>query len=214
MGERAIRVVCFDLGGVVIRICRTWEEACNRVSIPVRSRERFEAPELRTLRHAITDAYMAGQMTCEEYWRRIAAATDGLYAPEEIRAVHLAWTIEEYAGIASVIDRLNRIAGLTTACLSNTNHSHWERISTSPAIASMSRRLVSHHMGLVKPDAAIYRAAEREFGVRPDEVVFFDDLGENIAAARACGWRAEQIDHAGDTAAQITGHLRSHGIEI
>lgn len=212
MSDGDIRVVCFDLGGVVVRICRTWEEACARVGVEVRDRARFEAPELRAKRHAITDAYMSGRMPCDAYWEQIAGATGGLYSEDEVRAVHLAWTRGEYAGIDAVIDRLNGTPGITTACLSNTSHSHWESLSTLGAVRSLSHRLVSHHMGLVKPDAAIYRAAERELGVRPSEVMFFDDLEENIAGARACGWHAEQIDHDRDTAAQITGHLRARGI--
>jgi FMN phosphatase YigB (HAD superfamily) len=41
--------------------------------------------------------------------------------------------------------------------------------------------------------------------------VFFDDLAENISAARACGWNAVHIDHTGDTAAQVLAGLRAHG---
>ena len=217
MGDHAIRVVCLDLGGVVVRICRTWEEACARAGVEVRDTTRFETPELRARRHALTDAYMAGQMDCAQYWDRIAGATGGLYAPDEIRAIHLAWTMDDYDGIADLIDRINATPGLTTACLSNTNHAHWELLTTgapSPAIARLQTKMVSHHMGLVKPDAAIYRAAERDLKASPAEIVFFDDLPENIAAARDCGWRAHHIDHTTDTAAQIDGHLRTLGVLI
>ena len=36
MPHKTIRLVCFDLGGVIIRICRTWLEACRRAGLPVR----------------------------------------------------------------------------------------------------------------------------------------------------------------------------------
>ena len=100
-----IRVVCFDLGGVVVRICRTWQEACARASVPVRDHARFDTPELKSRRRTITDDYMAGRLTCEQYWRDIAGATAGLYEPHEIRAVHLAWTMDDYAGIAAAARR-------------------------------------------------------------------------------------------------------------
>lgn len=210
-----VRIVCFDLGGVVVRICRTWEEACARAGIDVRDPERFAAPALRELRHRITDDYMAGRMSCAEYWDRIAAATDALYCAADIRAVHRAWTCEDYPGIEALIDRLNATPGITTACLSNTNHTHWELLTRelpSPAIAKLARTLVSHHMGLTKPDPAIYRAAEAALDAHPHEIAFFDDLPENIDAALACGWRARLIDHSTDTAAQIESHLRELGI--
>ena len=43
------------------------------------------------------------------------------------------------------------------------------------------------------------------------DLVFFDDLPENVDAARACGWNAVQVDHAGDTAAQVLAGLRAQG---
>jgi putative hydrolase of the HAD superfamily len=67
-------------------------------------------------------------------------------------------------------------------------------------------------MGLVKPDAAIYRAFERDAGAAPGEIVFFDDLAENVHAARACGWDSVLVDHEGDTAAQVLAALRSRGV--
>ena len=52
-------------------------------------------------------------------------------------------------------------------------------------------------------------------GHREDAVgeaaVFFDDLAENVSAARACGWNAVHIDHEGDTARQVMAGLRAHG---
>jgi len=38
-------------------------------------------------------------------------------------------------------------------------------------------------------------------------VLFFDDLGINVEAARSCGWRAERIDPGAETAPQIRAHL-------
>jgi FMN phosphatase YigB (HAD superfamily) len=67
---------------------------------------------------------------------------------------------------------------------------------------------------LAKPDEAIYRAYEKATGVAGAEIIFFDDLAENIEAARAAGWNAEQIDHTGDTAEQVRMLLSRYGIEL
>ena len=29
-------IVCFDIGGVLVRICRTWEEGCIAADVPLR----------------------------------------------------------------------------------------------------------------------------------------------------------------------------------
>lgn len=212
MSDSGVTIVCFDLGGVVHRICRRWEEACARAGVPVREPERFEAPELAARRRALTDAYQIGRLACGDYWRAFADATGGLYAPAEIERVHAAWLIEDYPGVESLIARLAASPDILTACLSNTNHSHWQSLRSSPAVARIRRPLVSHEMGMAKPDPAIYAEAERSLGVAGDRIVFFDDLEENIRAARGRGWRAFVVDHAGDTAAQMTTTLASIGI--
>ncbi len=215
-----IRVVCFDLGGVVVRICRTWEQACARAGIPVREPSRFAAADLATRRHALVDAYQTGRLECDAFWRDIAKATDDLYSPNEILRIHDAWIMEEYHGIDALVEAINDRPGITTACLSNTNARHWSSIrgerepshAGSRAVARLHRTLVSHELGLAKPNPAIYAAAERILEARPEHILFFDDLPENTQAAAERGWNAVTVDHEGDTVAQMREHLRAAGL--
>ena len=50
--------------------------------------------------------------------------------------------------------------------------------------------LVSGDVGLMKPDAAIYRLALRRFGVEPRHAVFIDDNAANVAGAARIGMHA------------------------
>ena len=85
-----------------------------------------------------------------------------------------------------------------------------------PAVLALRHQLASHLLGCAKPDARIYALAQSAFGVErpiaPNDIVFFDDLTENVAAARAAGWEAFHVDPLGDTVAQIRRDLRSVGI--
>ena len=163
---------------------------------------------------------------CDVFFRRVAETTGGVYTPDEIRRVHDAWVLEEYPGVGELIDRVHA-AGLETGVLSNTNHAHWERMelageaASRPATRYPTPRKVrhlhaSHLLRASKPDERIYRLFEREAGYagRGREILFFDDLPENVEAARAAGWHAERIDHSGDTAAQMAEHLRRHGVRV
>jgi len=127
--------------------------------------------------------------------------------------VHAAWLLGEYEGVADLVRGLHD-AGVETACLSNTNHDHWEQMLAGefPALRSLRHRHASHVLGLRKPDGAIYEAFERATSRTPDRIVFFDDLEENVFAARARGWRAVHVDHTGDTAAQIRDALAELGL--
>ena len=210
-------VVVFDLGGVVVRICRTWAEACARAGVEVRSPERFAEFELREQRSGLSDAYQAGRIGSAAYFAGIAEATGGLYSAEEVERVHRAWVMEDYPGVRALIERLND-AGVRTACLSNTNASHWEGIvdgvgaPASPACRAIQQPLVSHELGAVKPDEAIYRIAAERLNASPADLVFFDDLEPNVLGARRAGWMSERIDHEGDPAAQVSAHLGRLGL--
>jgi putative hydrolase of the HAD superfamily len=72
--------------------------------------------------------------------------------------------------------------------------------------------LASHQLGLHKPDPAIYRAFERRVQCLAQEILFFDDLEENVQSARSVGWQAELIDPMASTSPQIEAVLRKRGV--
>jgi putative hydrolase of the HAD superfamily len=213
-----IPLVTFDLGGVIVRICRSIKEAGDRCGIQVRDED--ITPERRAERRAVHYRYERGQIPCDEFFHAIAATTGGRYTPEQFRALHEAWIIDEYPGVSQLIDDLHA-KGIATGVLSNTNHSHWalqmqprtdasgrQIPSRFPTTAKPIHRHASHILGLAKPEPAIYHEYARRTGFAPASIIFFDDLEENVLAARSAGWQAHHIDHTGDTAAQMRAHLR------
>lgn len=206
----SIQLVCFDLGGVLIRICRSWAEGCRAAGVPVRS-DFASDPSGANGHRQLSRRHQTGRIACAQFFQEMSATCDGLYSPAEIERIHDAWIMGEYPGVSTLIDRIHA-AGVTTAALSNTNASHWRQMLAFPAFTKLGHRLASHDLGLVKPDVAVYREAERRFGVAGDRILFFDDLPDNIAAASHIGWRAATIDHAGDTAQQIEAALQQQGV--
>jgi FMN phosphatase YigB (HAD superfamily) len=218
MHQQPIKLVCFDWGGVILRICRSWAEGCAAAGLEIRAGT--DLAEAKAARQPLSHDYQEGRLGCEAYFARVAQATGGVYTPEEIRRIHDAWLIAEYPGVDRVVERLLATPSVTTGLLSNTNAAHWERQhpETSgarphfPTAGRLALRHASHLMRLAKPDARIYAAFEKATGFAPHQILFFDDLAENILAAQSRGWHAELIDHTGDTAAQMDAHLRSHGV--
>lgn len=209
-GGEPIRLVCFDLGGVVVRICRSWEEGCAAAGVTVPRSRRLDPTDYQ-LWHALTMLHQAGRMRLSHYAERVSRLFDGEISPDEVAAIHHAWMFEEYDGIGAVIDAVHA-SGRKTAALSNTTDEHWVRLEAFPTISRLHWRLASHQLGLCKPDPAIYRAAERRVGCRGGAILFFDDLEENVLAARAAGWQAECIDPLAPTAPQILDVLDRYGV--
>lgn len=221
-----VGLVVFDLGGVIVRICRTWAQACGVAGVAVRGDETFGTPEMVAARRELSGAYQMGQIETDAFFQKLAAATGGQYTAEEVRRVHDAWTLDEYPGVNALVRAIKR-AGVPTGVLSNTNHSHWVRLAPpphEPADEYPTPRLVdhlhaSHLLGLAKPHESIYQEFERRVRAAgwhgsAGQIVFFDDLPENIAAAKALGWDGEIIDHTGDTAAQMADHLARRGVRL
>ncbi len=82
--------------------------------------------------------------------------------------------------------------------LSNTNQLHieWVRNHVKElGIPDFETRFFkeifySYEVGAVKPEPAIYAAAEAGIKLSPKQLLFIDDRAENIEAAKARGWQA------------------------
>lgn len=213
-----IRYVCFDLGGVIVKHHRSWAEACAARGIDVRPG--IEHPERVERRRALNTAFQCGHFPAPEFYRRLTETTDGLYTQDEVTDLHEHWVYAEYDGIADVLRRLRQNPSVRTGALSNTNERHWMDMVTGrdgrpprfPAATILHEQHASHVLGLCKPDPRIYEALERLSACRPSEILFFDDLERNTAAAAARGWRTHVVDHTGDTAAQVEAALVAHGL--
>jgi putative hydrolase of the HAD superfamily len=211
-------VVVFDLGGVVVRICRSWQEGTERAGLPFHPE--IMDPERLAARKALVRRYETGEIGCEEFFAAVSASMGGRYTPGEVRRVHDLWITGEYVGVGSLIDELHAL-GLQTGVLSNTNAHHWRQQTAGehgPALFPTPQRVkhlhASHLLRLAKPQLAIFRAFEQATGFGPGQIVYFDDLAENIAGARGAGWDAHLIDHTQETVPQMRQRLQERGVGV
>lgn len=198
-----IKLVCFDLGGVLVRITLNVAEAARRSGV-----RRFTAAQDVSFGDLPFFLQLqAGLVDADAYLHEMAQF--GGSSLEEAKRVHNHILIEAYRGTYELVQEL-RSRGIRTACLSNTNALHWEEMLHSgrfPNVQSLDFHVASHEFKLEKPDPNFYRALERVSSVAPSEIAFFDDGLANVDAARSCGWCAEHIDPATDPAAQMRHYL-------
>jgi HAD superfamily hydrolase (TIGR01509 family) len=209
MTSSPVRLVCFDLGGVLVRIVRTWTDACRRAGVTL-------APDPAAWRRheALLLRYETGEFDDAGYLRELPACLPGV-SPEHIHSVFDAWLVGMYPDAAELLAELKQ-RGVKTGCLSNTNDRHWRTIMRADSeyapLAELDYRFASHELGVMKPAERAYRLVEERTGLKGEQVLFFDDKPENVAAARAVGWRAEVIDRVDDAAAQLREYLHAHGV--
>jgi putative hydrolase of the HAD superfamily len=208
--KTSVKLVCFDLGGVLVRIARGWADACQRAGV-----ELPHANESLWARHRdLMLRYETGEIDDAGYMAKAPGIIGGGVKPESIVKVFDAWLLGLYPGAAELVDEL-KSRGFKTACLSNTNQRHWNMVTGLDAYRPLERldyRLASHELRVMKPNEQAYRRAEAATGFWGEQVLFFDDRAENIEGARAVNWKAELIDRADDAVPQIREYLTAHGV--
>jgi putative hydrolase of the HAD superfamily len=63
--------------------------------------------------------------------------------------------------------------------------------------------VISARVQQVKPEPGIYDTAARLFGAAPADLLFIDDVADNVLAARDAGWQALQFIDAAHCEAQL-----------
>jgi putative hydrolase of the HAD superfamily len=205
-----VKLVCVDLGGVVVRIRRSLAETLHAVGVPGYLLESITAEEMAAFR-ATTSRHQRGECDWDQWLPEAHGVLRERVDADTIARAHDAILVGEYPGVARALGAIRK-AGAVTACLSNTNDRHWSMLVELAAMGEIEHRHASHLLGHEKPNEAIFRAFETATGFAGDEILFLDDLEEHCAGARACGWSVVRIDHERDTAAQILAAARAHGV--
>jgi FMN phosphatase YigB (HAD superfamily) len=206
-----IKLICFDLGGVFLKINFDWEDAVAAAGGTAGN------PDPKTINHFPgLDLFQGDKISYDEY---LTGLVEYLQLPGDVDPdrVHAGILKGEYPGILEFCQDA-KAAGLTLACLSNTNEPHWRemhRTEIYPAFELIDLPLASHDLRMTKPSPEIFSELEKRAGVAGDEIAFFDDMEENAVSAREnAGWNAFHINPDGDTAAQIRKHLSSLDVEL
>jgi HAD superfamily hydrolase (TIGR01509 family) len=207
------KLVIFDLGRVLVRICDSWRHACEVVGIEGVNWRELDPVEQARLVEVIHD-FDTGAIDLQTFAERTGQMR-GL-TREQVIAISNGYLLGPFPGAGELLDELNR-AGHVTACLSNTNANHW-KVLMDPAdahgkvLARLRHQFASHLMRVRKPSPEIYAQVERETGFSGDRIIFFDDLPENIAAAEARGWKGYVVPVGENPIPAIRGNLKEAGV--
>jgi 2-haloacid dehalogenase len=98
--------------------------------------------------------------------------------------------VGEISGTVAIFDELLSMAVDVTG-LTNWAADTWaETPARFPLVNRFRGVTVSSHVGLIKPDPAIFRHHEVAFDLDPDATLLIDDSLRNVEGAKAVGWNA------------------------
>jgi HAD superfamily hydrolase (TIGR01509 family) len=203
-------LIVFDLGGVLVRLVRDWQHALELTGVPLPA---LGAPGPDWPRHhQLIEANETGSISDPDFQSEIRHCFPGFDCADYMK-VFDAWIQGLYPGTPQLLADL-KSAGYKTALLSNTNARHWKVLTTGQyaPLAKVDYPFASHLLRARKPNPEAYKSVERLTETPPDKILFFDDLQQNLDAARALDWQTDLIDRNQDGPPQIREHLRRRNL--
>jgi putative hydrolase of the HAD superfamily len=137
-------------------------------------------------------AYDAGTLTGLQFWEKLCADAGLGRSAAEIAELDRwdarMWTTHDPAMVKWAAQLKQH--GLKTAVLSNMGDSvHASILREFPWLRDFDALVWSYELGVIKPDAQIYRHTLERLGLRAEEALFLDDKAVNVEAARALGMK-------------------------
>ncbi len=207
-----IRVVMFDIGGILEVIPEGVDPATRFPALDEEWNTRLGLPPGHLAR--CIDAIVAdgayGRCTYEEWCERLRASTSMSQAQLDAYMAAF-WDIymgnpnEELIAYFRALRPRYRTAILSNSFVGAREHEEARYGFTSMVDVA----IYSHEEGVRKPDPRIFAIASERLGVPPSEIIFLDDLSENVDAARACGFHAVLFTSTSQAIADIEALL--HG---
>lgn len=194
------QALLFDLGNVLIdidfnRACATWAAAAG------------VDPQVIAARFTQDAAYHAherGEIDAAEYFAALRQRLQVHHLTDEQMAA--GWNAIIVAERPEITRRIAALpAHLPRYVFSNANETHkrhWEAHMPA-AVASFKHVFVSSDIGKRKPEPEAFHHVAREIGVAPGQILFFDDLLENVEGARRAGLEAVHVPTVRDLEAAL-----------
>jgi putative hydrolase of the HAD superfamily len=205
-GGAAIEALLFDLGNVLIdvdfgRAIAAWAKAADTAEERIAAR--FEPDEAYC-------AHERGELSEAEYFASLRKSLGIDLSEGEFLSGWNAIFGEPIEEMESLVRGLSR--RLPLYVFSNTNKAHkmhWEPRYRA-LLAPFREVICSCDIGTRKPAADAFMKVAERMRVAPSRIGFFDDLEENVAGARAAGFRAFRVS----SAAEVREALPALGIEL
>jgi HAD superfamily hydrolase (TIGR01509 family) len=189
----------FDIGNVLIRL------AYERVLENIRRQASITRDELVEL---LEDAggYRDMERGAVSFYEFYDFLCDKASYRGSIREFHELWSDFFDGPVPGMEDLVERVrAQYRVAFLSNSNEIHAELIPRTfgTLFRKDDRFIFSHRFRVAKPDPVIYQRALEVIGALAPQVIYVDDLIENVIAAQGVGMRAYQFIDALSLARQL-----------
>lgn len=204
-----IKAVVFDIGNVMVNY--DWRKTLL-VDLGM-SEELTDALGEAVFENAFMNEYDRGALSNEQVIDIFCKANPGL--EKEIRLVmaHMPETLTEFPESPKLIRAL-KAAGYQVYYLSNYSKSNFLlALEQFQFLKEVDGGVVSYQENITKPEPGIYHTLLNRYHLKGEEVLFFDDLAQNIRGAKKAGFHTWRVTTKPSVYSIMDG-LKYYGIHI
>ncbi len=209
MTQNPIEVILFDLGNVILPFSH-YQIAEKLSRFP--QRKEFQDPQkifsyLFDFEKGAVNGYEVGKVSSIQFFKSLKKY---LHLSLSFKKFIPIWNdiFTEDQGVSEIIRSLKGKKKL--GLISNTNLLHFDYIlSKFPVIRIFDKWILSHEMGFKKPDVHIFQKAMEWASVKPEEILFIDDIKGHVDVAVSLGMQGIPFTSAHEFKGALRKFLRS-----
>ncbi len=185
----SVKALLFDLGGVIIdidfdRAFKNWSKHTDSSAEEIKSKFKFDQ---------YYEAHERGEIEFEEYFNSLRKTLGIDITDQEFKDGWNSIFINEIAGISKLLSDLKD--KIPIYVFSNTNHLHqsyWLK-KFKTVLSNFETIFTSSDIGKRKPELEAFQTVADLIGFGLSQIVFFDDLRENINGAKRAGLKTVHV---------------------
>ncbi len=195
------QLLLFDLGNVLVKF--EPDLFSKSLGLGLDNTQSHYESSMREL----TNRYEAGKVSTSEYFASLREFLRNKYDLQTIEQAFLSVLTDPIPGMEDLVRRVT--ARMPAAVVSNTNETHFSSVLPRvPALRYLPKRYLSYQVGYIKPSEEFYQYIIRNEQVPPRDMLFIDDVRDNIVAAEKAGIPGFQFSGAEG----LRHHLETIGV--
>lgn len=177
---RKPHLLLFDLGNVLVRFIP--DQFPKTLGLDGRDVQTQYESGMREF----TNKYESGRLSTQEYFSLLQSFLGERFDVLELKRAFLSVLTDPIPGMEELVRRAT--AKVPAALVSNTNEYHFSSVLPKvPALRHLPKRYLSYQLGVIKPLPEFYQVVIRSENAKPDEMLFIDDVEENVKCAEQAG---------------------------
>jgi putative hydrolase of the HAD superfamily len=184
---KQISTVLFDLGNVLayIDFNAFWHDLGF-----------LRAEEIAPFRDGYTSLtlqYETGYISTDAYLNGLRTVFNNKFTIIQLEQAFSCIIQQPVEGMTDIVKRVSTIH--QTALVSNTNEIHYKlSLMKFEGLKFFQKHYLSYQLHMMKPERGFYNAIIKDQGIHPSQLLFIDDIAENVKAAKSAGMQAVKFE--------------------